>query len=68
VVIGCAATVVVAGECENNEDSDDDPDKAFVVVKKSAKAVVIHGVPPRNFYRGFCLLDSIICRYYTSCD
>ena len=53
MVIGCAATVVVAGECENNEDSDDDPDKAFVVIKKSAKTVVIHGVPPRSFFEDF---------------
>ena len=52
MVIGCAATVV-ASECENNEDGNDDPDKAFVVVKKSAKAVVIHGVPPRNFIEDF---------------
>ena len=50
MVIGCAATGV-AGESENNEDGDDDPDKALVVVKKSAKAVVVHGEPPRNFLR-----------------
>ena len=55
-------------EGEDDEDGDDYPDKALVVVEKSAKAVVIHGVPPRNFYRGLCLLDSIICRYYPSCD
>ena len=44
-----AAAGVVAGEGENDEDGDDYPDKALVVVKKSAKAVVIHGRPPKFF-------------------
>ena len=48
VVIGASATGV-AGKRENYEDRDDDPDKAFVVVEKTAKAVVIHGIPPKNF-------------------
>ena len=48
-----AAAGVVAGEGENDEDGDDYPDKALVVVKKSAKAVVIHGRPPKIFLRNF---------------
>ncbi len=48
VVVAATATGV-AGERKNYEDGDDDPDKALVVVEKSAKAVVIHGVPPK-FY------------------
>ena len=50
-----AATVagVVAGEGENYEDRDDDPDKTLVVVEKTAKAVVIHGRPPKSFLRNF---------------
>ena len=48
-----AVAVVVAGEGENDEDGDDYPDKALVVVKKSAKAVVIHGRPPKSFLRIF---------------
>ena len=48
-VIRAAAATGVAGERENYEDRDDDPDKAFVVVEKTAKAVVIHGIPPKNF-------------------
>ena len=47
--VGCAAARVVAGECKNYEDRNDDPDKALVIVEKSAKAVVIHGIPPKIF-------------------
>ena len=47
--VGCAAGRVVAGECKNYEDRNDDPDKALVIVEKSAKAVVIHGIPPKIF-------------------
>ena len=50
--VGRSATGV-AGEGENYENGDDDPDKALVVVKKSAKAVVIHGRPPKVFLRNF---------------
>ena len=52
-VIRAAAATGVAGERENYEDRDDDPDKALVVVKKTAKAVVIHGRPPKSFLRNF---------------
>ncbi len=55
VTVSVAATVtVVASEGENYEDRDDDPDKALVVVEKSAKAVVIHGRPPKDFFEEFC--------------
>ena len=37
-----AAATIVAGEGENDEDGDDYPDKALVVVEKSAKTAVIH--------------------------
>ena len=50
--VGRAATGV-AGEGENDEDRDDHPDQALVVIEKSAKAVVVHGRPPKNFLRNF---------------
>ena len=52
-VIRAAAATGVAGRCENYEDRDDDPDKALVVIEKSAKAVIVHGRPPRDFLRNF---------------
>ncbi len=49
VVIAASA---VAGESKNYKDGDNDPDKALIVVEKSAKAIVVHGEPPKVFYRG----------------
>ena len=53
-VIRAAAATGVAGERENYEDCDDDPDKALVVIEKSAKAVIVHGRPPKEFFEEFC--------------
>ena len=53
VARAAAAVVAAAGEGENDEDSDDYPDKALVVVKKTAKAGVVHGRPPKSFLRIF---------------
>ena len=53
--IGRAASATgVAGEGENDENGDDYPDKALVVVEKSAKAVIVHGRPPKEFFEEFC--------------
>ena len=51
--VACAAAAVatVAGESEDDEDGDDYPDKALVVVKKTAKAGVVHSRPPKSFLR-----------------
>ena len=53
VACTAAAVTAVAGESEDDEDGDDHPDKAFVVVEKTAKARVIHGRPPKSFLRIF---------------
>ena len=50
-IVRAAAVTVVAGESENDEDGDDYPDKAFVVVEKTAKARVVHSRPPKSFLR-----------------
>ena len=51
VARAAAAVTAVAGESEDDEDGDDYPDKAFVVVEKTAKARVVHGRPPKSFLR-----------------
>ena len=53
VARAAAAVATVAGESEDDEDGDDYPDKAFVVVEKTAKARVVHGRPPKSFLRIF---------------
>ena len=46
---------------EKKDSYDDEPDDV-AVIKKVAKAIVIHKSSSENFLRAFCLSVSIICR------
>jgi len=50
IIVAAATAAGIAGKCKNYEDRNDHPDKALVVIEKTAKAIVIHGIPPKSFY------------------